>query len=411
MSLTSVSTLQNIIHQTLSTTVQLNEERITLQQALGRILAQDIVSNIAIPSQNVSAMDGYALPIIAQANSEFKIVGKSAAGKPFSGSLKENECIRIMTGAVVPDCCVTVEMQENTEKTISGSLKLLQDSKKGNHIRFAGEEIACEQTVLMRGKRLNAADIMLLASLGVAEISVYRRLRIAVLSTGDELVSAGQPLQTGQIYDSNRPMLLAKLQTLPIDILDLGKLDDDLNSIKTTLNHAAQEADVVITSGGVSVGDYDYLRQAVEEVGKIHHYKVAMKPGKPFVFGQLGQDSQAWYFGLPGNPISGFVGFDMFVKAALWQLSGITQIPQPIRFQAALTAPVKKNAGRMDIQRAIITHQNDGTWTAAPSGAQDSHRVLGTALANAYMLLPEDSGSLKVGDIVEVQPFDGVFLS
>lgn len=409
MSLIYVDELQNLIEQTLNKSQKLPAENVALQQALGRVLAQDVVSNINVPSQNVSAMDGYALPHEAKENDVFQLVGESAAGKLFSGSLKENECIRIMTGAVVPNDCLAVIMQENTEINDSGSLKILQNTPQGNNIRMAGEEIAQGQIVLSRGCVLRDADIMLLAALGIDKINVYRRLRVAVLSTGDELVETGKPLQTGQIYDSNRPMLMARLASLPIEIIDLGKIKDNLNSVLNALEQAAATADVVLTSGGVSVGDYDYLRQAVEQIGQIHHYKVAMKPGKPFVFGQLGKQ-QAWYFGLPGNPISGFVGFDMFVKTALWQLCGANKIPQPLRFQAALTAPVKKSVGRMDIQRATITRQSDGTWTAEPCGSQDSHRVLGIAQANAYMLLPQDSGSLKIGDIVEVQPFNERFL-
>ncbi|XXQ69178.1 gephyrin-like molybdotransferase Glp [Neisseriaceae bacterium B1] len=409
MALISVSELQTLITQTVQQPRERQTEAVALQQALGRVLAQDVVSQINVPSQNVSAMDGYALPRAAKEHEFFQLVGESAAGKPFSGSLKGNECIRIMTGAVVPSDCVTVIMQENTESRDSGSLKILQDTPEGNNIRMAGEEITQGQTVLVRGRMLRDADVMLLAALGLGEVLVYQRLRVAVLSTGDELIEAGKPLQTGQIYDSNRPMLMARLASLPIEIIDLGKIDDDLNSVKTALIQAAEQTDVVITSGGVSVGDYDYLRQVVEEIGQIHHYKVAMKPGKPFVFGRLGEQ-QAWYFGLPGNPISGFVGFDMFVKTALWQLCGASEMPQPLRFQAALTAPVKKAVGRMDIQRATITRQTDGSWTVAPCGSQDSHRILGISQANAYMLLPQNSGSLNVGDAVEVQPFEQAFL-
>lgn len=408
MALTTVSELQTIITRHISDKPhQLESETLPLPQLLGRVLASDIVSPINVPNQNVSAMDGYALPRAAKAGEQFDLVGESVAGKPFSGSLKTNQAIRIMTGAVVPDDGVTVVMQENTE-TVSGSLNILHDTPERNNIRYRGEEVAQGQTVLTRGRTLHEADIMLLAALGITQVAVYRRLRVAILSTGDELVEAGTPLTNdAQIYDSNRPMLYARLQNLPIEIIDLGKVQDSLSHIKDALAFAAQNADVIITSGGVSVGDYDYLRQAVEEIGQIHHYKVAMKPGKPFVFGQLG----GWYFGLPGNPISGFVGFDMFIKPALWQLCGATPIPKPIRFQAALTAPVKKAPGRMDIQRAIITQHSDGTWTAAPTGtAQDSHRILGTSRANAYLLLPLESGSLKIGDIVEVQPFATHFL-
>lgn len=411
MALTTVEDLQTLIFERLAQSNTLPEnENVAIYHALGRVLAQDVVSPLNTPAANVSAMDGYALPHAASAQTVFKIVGESSAGHPFSGSLKQGECIRIMTGAVVPDDCQTVTMQENTEVDANGNLILTKDMGAAENIRFKGEEIQTGQHVLQKGRILRDADIMLLAALGLAQVSVYRKLRVAILSTGDELTEVGKPLSgSGQIYDSNRPMLWAKLLNMPIEIMDLGKIDDNLNSVKTALIQAAEQADVVITSGGVSVGDYDYLRQAVEEVGQIHHYKVAMKPGKPFVFGRLGE-SKAWYFGLPGNPISGFVGFDVFVKQALWQLCGVDEVPQPLRFQAILSAPVKKAVGRMDIQRAIITRQNDGSWTAAPCGSQDSHRILGISQANAYMILPQDSGSLNVGEVVEVQPFEQAFL-
>lgn len=411
MALTTVEDLQTLIFERLAQSNTLPEnENVAIYHALGRVLAQDVVSPLNAPAANVSAMDGYALPHAASAQTVFKIVGESSAGHPFSGSLKQGECIRIMTGAVVPDDCQTVTMQENTEVDANGNLILTKDMGAAENIRFKGEEIQTGQHVLQKGRILRDADIMLLAALGLAQVSVYRKLRVAILSTGDELTEVGKPLSgSGQIYDSNRPMLWAKLLNMPIEIMDLGKIDDNLNSVKAALIQAAEQADVVITSGGVSVGDYDYLCQAVEEIGQIHHYKVAMKPGKPFVFGRLGEN-KAWYFGLPGNPISGFVGFDVFVKQALWQLCGVNEVPQPLRFQAVLSAPVKKAVGRMDIQRAIITRQSDGSWTAAPCGSQDSHRILGISQANAYMILPQDSGSLNVGEVVEVQPFEQAFL-
>lgn len=409
MALTSVADLQTLMFTRIEQHKKLPEsENIAVSQAAGRVLAQNIVSPRQVPDANVSAMDGYALPHAAAQGDVFTIVGESSAGHPFSGSLKQDECIRIMTGAVVPSDCVTVVIQENTAIDEQGKLLIKQEVATAQNIRYAGEEIQTGEQVLPRGRILRHADVMLLAALGFGDVLVYKKLRVAVLSTGDELTEVGEPLsQHGQIYDSNRHMLMSRLCDFPIEIIDLKRVPDDLEEIMRTLDAAANENDVVMTSGGVSVGDYDYLREAVERLGTIHHYKVAMKPGKPFVFGHM---LRAWYFGLPGNPISGFVGFDIFVKSALWQLCGATDIPQPLRFQAALTAPVKKSAGRMDIQRATITQQADGTWTAAPCGSQDSHRILGTSQANAYMILPQDLGSLKVGETVVVQPFAQAFL-
>ena len=408
MSLISIAELQTLIRQRIvqDHTADTASETIPILHAAGRVLAQDIVSPVSLPPANVSAMDGYALPHAAPAQSSLKIVGESAAGKPFSGSLKNGECIRIMTGAIVPPCCTTVVMQENVS-TQNGSITLLQDVPDDNNIRHVGEELQHAQRVFAIGRIMRDADIMMLAALGFAHVTVRRKLRVAVISTGDELAEPGQPAASNQIYDSNRYMLMSRLQRLPVDVRDMGALSDNLDATLRVLDEAAQQCDIVITSGGVSVGDYDFLRQAVETLGTIHHYKVAMKPGKPFVFGRLGT---AWYFGLPGNPVSGFVGLDMFVRAALWQLAGVSEVPQPLRFQAALSVPVKKSAGRADIQRAVITRQTDGTWLAAPAGKQDSHRILGVSAANAYMILPEGCNGLAAGDTVEVQPFADAFL-
>lgn len=409
MSLTSVADLQNLISTRITQHKRLPEiEIISIAQAAGRVLAQDMVSPLNIPSANISAMDGYALAHEAKRNTRLSIVGESSAGHPFSGSVTHGQCVRIMTGAVVPPDCITVVLQENTVLNENGEIIIQQDISAAQNIRYAGEEIKIGTLVLHQGRILRHADIMLLASLGFESVAVYRRLRVAILSTGDELTEVGTPLtKAGQIYDSNRQMLMSRLSDFPVEIIDLKKVEDNLEDVMRTLDAAANENDVVITSGGVSVGDYDYLRQAVERLGAIHHYKVAMKPGKPFVFGQM---LRAWYFGLPGNPISGFVGFDMFVKSALWQLCGATHIPQPLRFQAMLTAPIKKAIGRMDIQRATITQQADGTWTAQPCGAQDSHRIFGASQANAYIILPQDVQILEVGETVVVQPFLQTFL-
>lgn len=382
-------------------------EKIAITQAVGRVLAEDVLSPIHLPNAHVSAMDGYAFSY-QEGLDEMRLVGESAAGHAFSGSVGQGECVRIMTGAVLPTDCDTVVMQEQVQINEHGCVMLTRPIQPAQNIRFMAEEVKMGHKVLQNGRILRDADVLLLAALGISEVLVFRKIRVAVLSTGDELIDPSQPLtNNSQIYDSNRYMLMTRLSHFPVEVIDLKRVEDDLESVMRTLDQAAQTVDVVMTSGGVSVGDYDYLRQAVERIGHIHHYKVAMKPGKPFVFGQM---MQAWYFGLPGNPVSGFVGFDMFVQAALWQLCGVKELPKSLRFQAKLSSPVKKSAGRMDIQRANITREYDGTWTAKPCGSQDSHRVLGVSQANAYLLLPLESGDLSVGDVVEVQPFKQAFL-
>ena len=409
MALISVTELQQLIADTLSARRRTPErENIALLQANNRVLARDIQAGINIPAADVSAMDGYALPAAARAGSRWRIIGESAAGHAFSGDIPADGCIRIMTGAVVPDGCRCVVMQENTESG-EGILTVTQDTAEGSNIRRAGEEVASGDTVLSAGRILRDADIMLLAALGFHAIPVWRKITVAVLSTGDELREPGTPLTSPeQIYDSNRHTLLARLSRLPVDTIDLGQAPDDPGQLEALLTQAAAQADVIITSGGVSVGDYDYLRDAVDHIGTIHHYKVAMKPGKPFVFGSLSES--CWYFGLPGNPVSGFAGFDIFLKPALWSLAGADPVPEPLRFSAILTQPVKKSPGRADMQRALIRRDEAGNWLAEPAGEQDSHRVLGVSRANAYLVLPSESGPLPAGATVVVQPFTEAFL-
>lgn len=408
MSLTSVTELQTLIRAHIDKSKYRPEmETVAVARAAGRVLAQDITSPLNIPCADISAMDGYTLPAAAEAGSRWQVAGEAAAGKPFAGNVPEGGCVRIMTGAVVPTGGACVVLKENVTVEENG-IVLNQAAREGDNIRYCGEEVAAGDTVLRAGRILRPADIMLLAALGVGDVPVYRKIKVAVLSTGDELHEPGTPVGThDQVYDSNRHTLMARLSMLPVDIIDLGQAADDLEGVLHVLDEAARQADVVITSGGVSAGDYDYVREAVLRLGAIHHYKVAMKPGKPFVFGKM---LNTWYFGLPGNPVSGFVGFDMFVKEALWLLCGATDVPQPLRFSAVLTRPVKKSPGRTDIQRALLQQEADGSWSAAPSGEQDSHRVWGVSRANGYMILPREAGDLPAGSTVTVQPFTEAFL-
>ncbi|MCP2039785.1 molybdopterin molybdotransferase [Neisseria sp. HSC-16F19] len=408
MALTPVAELQALIDAHIGRRKRVPPvETVPVAEAAGRVLAEDMMSALNIPSADIAAMDGYALPAAAAAGSRWRIVGESAAGHPFAGAIPEGGCVRIMTGAVVPPGCGGVVLQENT-RVEGEEVVLLQDMAEGSNIRRCGEEVAVGATVLSVGRILRTADVMLLATLGIGEVPVHAKIKVAVLSTGDELHEPGTPVEgVDQIYDSNRHTLMARLRTLPVEVVDLGQAADDLEGVMHTLDEAARMVDVVITSGGVSVGDYDYMREAVLRLGAIHHYKVAVKPGKPFVFGQM---LQTWYFGLPGNPVSGFVGFDLFLKAPLWALCGATEVPQPLRFQATLATAVKKSPGRMDFQRALITQQDDGSWLAEPCGLQDSHRVWGVSRANAYLVLGEDCGDLPAGSAVTVQPFGEAFL-
>lgn len=385
------------------------------------ILATNIVSPFDVPRQNLSAMDGYGIAksSILDQGTSIDIVGESQAGSPFSGKLQPGQGVRIFTGAVVPSDCDTVVMQENTnfadikdsiDKSQTYAIELTQAAKVNSNIRKQGEEIEEDEVVLEAGKRLNPADISLLANLGVAKVEVYKPVTVGILATGDELVAVGEPLQTlAQIYNSNTPTLKSMFTQLPVVIQDYGIIPDHLELTKKAVRSAMQECDVLISTAGVSVGDYDFLTTVIEELGQINHYKVAMKPGKPFVFGELTEslDVPVLYFGLPGNPLSSVVGSLQFIIPALWRLSGINEaeIPKSLTLTASLVNDVKKSPGRADFQRGIFSQNAAGEYVVSTAGKQDSHRIKQLSLANCLIVLPKDSGSLVAGDKVTIQPF------
>ena len=385
------------------------------------ILATNIVSPFDVPRQNLSAMDGYGIAkgSILDQGTSIDIVGESQAGSPFSGKLQPGQGVRIFTGAVVPSDCDTVVMQENTnfadikdsiDKSQTYAIELTQAAKVNSNIRKQGEEIEEDEVVLEAGKRLNPADISLLANLGVAKVEVYKPITVGILATGDELVAVGEPLQTlAQIYNSNTPTLKSMFTQLPVVIQDYGIIPDHLELTKKAVRSAMQECDVLISTAGVSVGDYDFLTTVIEELGQINHYKVAMKPGKPFVFGELTEslDVPVLYFGLPGNPLSSVVGSLQFIIPALWRLSGINEaeIPKSLTLTASLVNDVKKSPGRADFQRGIFSQNAAGEYVVSTAGKQDSHRIKQLSLANCLIVLPKDSGNLVAGDKVTIQLF------
>ena len=385
------------------------------------ILAEDIVAPFSIPRQNLSAMDGYA---IAQgsalaADTVIDIIGESQAGSSYNGDVQSGQGVRIFTGAVVPDDCDTVIMQENTnfaaikdsiDKSKPYSIILSQSAQSDDHIRKQGEEIAAGETVLSKGKRLNPADISLLANLGLDKVAVYQPLTVGVLATGDELVAIGQELTSlAQIYNSNTPTLKSLLLDLPIVIQDYGIIPDDLDKTTAAVTQAMQACDVLVSTAGVSVGDYDFLTTVIEQLGKINHYKVAMKPGKPFVFGELTKDlaKPVLYFGLPGNPLSTVVGTLQFVIPALWQMAGASHAEQPLQLtvMATLKNDVKKSAGRKDFQIGILTQDQSSNFQVESLSKQQSHRIKQLSHANCFIILAQDSGNVGAGEAVQVQPF------
>ncbi len=378
-------------------------ETLHLRDALGRTLHEDILSPINVPGYDNSAMDGYAFRHTDQSETDtttLQVVGSSFAGKPFSGNVGKGEAVRIMTGAVIPDGCDTVVMQEMTERaddrvTISATLAA------GANVRYAGEDLQEGKPVLNRGQRLNPAELGLLASLGIPEVRVSRRLRVAIFSTGDELRSLGQPLGEGQIYDSNRYSLYGMLQRLGADILDMGVIADQREAVRQAFEHASHTADVVITSGGVSVGEADYVKETLDALGQVGFWKIAMKPGKPLAFGQINGTT---FFGLPGNPVSAMATFYQIVQPSLRHLQG-QQETQPLRLQARCIETLKKRPGRRDFQRGLLESDADGQLTVRGIGNQGSHVLSSMSRANCFIILAEESGTVEVGNMVTVEPF------
>ncbi|TXI44382.1 gephyrin-like molybdotransferase Glp [Methylophilus sp.] len=395
----SVTQARQYIQQFLSP-VQ-DTETIGIKQALGRTLAVAVTSGMNVPGHNNSAMDGFAFRH-AEATQPLKIVGTAFAGNPFSGELPTGACVKIMTGAVIPPGVDTVVMQEHTA-TENGKVTLLKTPAVGANIRLTGEDIALGQSVLLRGHQIQAADMGLLASLGIAEIQVYRRLKVAFFSTGDELVSVGQPLQTGQIYDSNRYSLWGMLQALGTDVHDLGNVADNPAALEKTLLDAAAAHDVVITSGGVSVGEADFMKQLLAKHGQVLFWKINMKPGRPLAYGKIGQSH---YFGLPGNPVSTMVTFYQFVQAALKSLMGVSALTQPA-FRVECVSAIKKAAGRTEFQRGILFKDGEH-WKVKTTGEQGSGILSSMSQANCFIVLDESTTALAAGSMVEVQPFHGI---
>jgi molybdopterin molybdotransferase len=384
-------------------------ETVNLQAALDRVAAEPIYSAVNIPGHDNSAMDGYAF---AHADTtlgqQLKVVGAALAGHPFTGDIRAGECVRIMTGALVPAQANTVAMQENVTLK-DGFIQLLRMPERGDNIRRAGEDIALNALVIEQGKRISPIDIGLLASVGVANVKVFARVRVAVLSTGDELKSLGQPLQAGEIYDSNRQTLLAMLTRLGVTVIDCGLVADDPQKIRATIESAIAQADVVISSGGVSVGDADYTKSVLADLGEIDFWKVAMKPGKPFAFGSFKYaEDCCWFFGLPGNPVSAVVTYHQLVLPALRHLSG-EKNPPALSLNLATHTALKKQPGRVDYQRGILQHIN-GQTTISSTGNQSSGVLSSIARANAYIVLEQERGAVTKGEEVLVVPFDKYLL-
>lgn len=379
-------------------------ETVAVRDALHRVVATEIRSTIDVPSHTNSAMDGYAIrsqDIPTDGTKAFTLIGTAWAGRPFEKSTQQDECVRIMTGAVMPNGTDTVVMQEHVQ--IHDKEIIIDAQQQPNqNVRQAGEDVGANEVVFTRGKFLHPADIGLIASLGVGEVNVFRKLRVAFFSTGDELVSIGTPLQEGQIYDSNRYTLWSMLTRLNVEIIDLGVVRDTRAAVEQAFRDASEQADVIITSGGVSVGDADFVKETLENLGEVSFWKVAMKPGRPLAFGKV---KNAYFFGLPGNPVSVMVTFYIFVQAALEKLMGRPPHPR-LRITATSASNLRKRPGRVEYQRGIYTIGENGEYVVKKTGAQGSGVLRSMSDANCFMYLPLESDGIKQGDEIEIWPFD-----
>lgn len=408
-----VATVQSLIAQHL---IPLQEtEILVLKDALDRILASDIISPIHVPAHDNAAMDGYALrstDLTTQANTKYKVVGLAIAGNKFIGKVQANECIRIMTGAQMPEECDTVVPQElvtlhkqDSEESISFSDKLITG---GDNRRLKGEDLAKDKPALIAGKLLSPADLGLIASLGIAEVSVKRKLRVAYFSTGDELRSLGESLPEGCVYDSNRYTLHGMLKKMGVIPIDMGVVKDDPISLETALRDACTQADVIITSGGVSGGDADYTRALMDKLGDVLFWKIAMRPGRPMAFGKITSgEHSAWLFGLPGNPVAVMVTFYFFVRAALHQLSGRSKTEVHL-LRATSAEGIRKKAGRTEYQRGILFTDEQGKQQVRITGSQGSGILSSMSEANCMVILQHEQGDVAVGESVEILPFEGL---
>ena len=404
-----VSRAREIIHALLAPVA--TRERVALRSALGRVLGADVISAFDVPAHDNSAMDGYALrhaDLAPAQESVLRLAGSAFAGRPFSGKLGTGECVRIMTGAVMPQGTDTVVVQEIVQAE-GDKVRIPIGQKAGQNRRLAGEDLAAGKPVLRTGQLVGPAELGLIASLGLAEVTVRRRLRVAFFSTGDELASIGTELKPGEVYDSNRYTLYGMLSRLGCDIIDMGVVRDDPASLETALRAAASDADAIITSGGVSVGEADFIRDLLGQLGDVVFWKIAMKPGRPMAFGRIAHAGKtAHFFGLPGNPVAVMVTFYQFVREALLALSGRSGDCALPLLQVPCTSRIRKAPGRTEFQRGLLAPDGQGQWVVCPTGAQGSGVLRSMSEANCFIVLEHERGSVEPGDLVQIQLFDGL---
>lgn len=378
------------------------EERLPLAQALRRVLSRDVSTPLDLPCFTSSAMDGYAVHAgEAVPGASLRVIGTALAGRPFPRTLGRGECVRIFTGAPLPAGADAVIVQEETSR--NGDAVVLMAPmplKSGANVRHQGEELKVGERLLPAKKLLGPADLGVLAVAGCGDVDVIRRLRVAFLATGDELVDPGQALAPGFIYESNRPVLHALLTEMGMEPLDLGRVGDDRESIHQAMWQGAEKADVVITTGGASVGEADYIVDLLQERGQVEFWKVAIKPGKPFVFGRLGTTP---VFGLPGNPVSMMVTFLQLARPALLRMAGTVPV-RPPRWRVECRQRLRKSPGRLEFQRGVLDWRDGMPGVTALAG-QGSHRLTSMSRADCFIVLPPESTGVEAGEFVDIELF------
>ena len=409
-------------------------ERVPLFSALGRVLAEDIVSPISVPPHDNSAMDGFAFDGAQLRRGQplqLRIVGTALAGAAWRGRVAPGECVKIMTGAVMPDGLDTVVPQEFTQLQGEHVSVPADVVRPGDNRRKLGEDLMAGQPALQKGERLAPAALGLVASLGIAEVPVYRRLRVACFSTGDEILSLGEAPREGAVYDSNRYTVFGLLTRLGVEVIDLGVVPDQPARLEAAFREAAARADAVITSGGVSVGEADHTKAMMKQLGDVAFWRIAMRPGRPMAVGriavpdallQAGSASSrrrssagsyhknsrgAVLFGLPGNPVAVMVTFLAFVRPALLRMMG-ARPESPVLLRAASEQALRKKPGRTEYQRGIVTRHADGTLSVRTTGNQGSGVLSSMVQANGLIVLGHAQGDVAVGDPVSVMMFEGV---
>jgi molybdopterin molybdotransferase len=385
-------------------------EEADIFSALGRVLAADLISPISVPPHDNSAMDGYAFDgaqLATDADLTLQLIGTALAGKAWAGTARHGQCVKIMTGAIMPAGLDTVVPQEFT--SLAGDRVSIPKNvlRAGDNRRHLGEDLMRGQPALQKGELLSPAALGLVASLGITTVPVLRRLRVAYFSTGDEILSLGEPPREGAVYDSNRYTVFGLLTRLGCEVIDLGVVRDQPEALEAAFVQAALQADAIITSGGVSVGEADFTKAMMKKLGDVAFWRIAMRPGRPMAVGRILSPKPAILFGLPGNPVAVMVTFLAFVRPALLQMMGCTRGAPPL-LQAKSTEAIRKKPGRTEYQRGFVGTAGDGGLQVATTGNQGSGVLSSMVRANGLIVLHHAQGDVAAGDAVSVMMFDGV---